>query len=76
MPVSVTTIELFWHSLPRAQVKISEAYLKLADAVPKGTLIQQQFFSAILNTLITGSVQNNFADKNASYISLIVILIA
>src|SRR6187399_2584982 len=35
-------------SLPRAQVKISEAYLKLADAVLKGrTLVRSNRFSAI-----------------------------
>ena len=27
------------HSLPKAHVKISEAYLKLADVVLKGTLV-------------------------------------
>jgi len=38
------SIRLLLDSLPGAQVKISAAYLKLADAVLKGTLVLNQFY--------------------------------
>ena len=42
------TIKQLRRSLPRPQVKISEAYLKLADAVPKGrTLVRLEFYSPL-----------------------------
>jgi len=39
VPNICSFIKLLLHSLRRAQVKISAAYLKLANAVPKGTLV-------------------------------------